>query len=46
MQGFSLFETLIALVITATLVLSVDVALTKIHHQAALIHQSNQTIFS
>ena len=46
MRGFSLFETLIALAIAAALALSVDFALTKIHHQAGMIHQSNQTIFS
>ena len=46
MQGFSLFETLIALAVAATLALSVDIAIQKIHHQAARIHQSNQTIFS
>ncbi len=45
-QGFTLFETLIALVIASTLVLSVDFALNKLHHQAAVIHQANQTIFS
>ncbi|MCX7122098.1 MAG: prepilin-type N-terminal cleavage/methylation domain-containing protein [Gammaproteobacteria bacterium] len=46
MQGFSLFETLIALAIASILVLSVDFGLNALHHQSERIHQSNQIIFS
>jgi prepilin-type N-terminal cleavage/methylation domain-containing protein len=46
MLGFSLLEVIIALAITTTLVLSVDLALTKLHHQVALTHQVNQSVFS
>ncbi len=45
-HGFTLFETLIALLVVSTLILSVDYGLNKLHGQAAVIHHANEINFS